>query len=520
MTTPKSLITADYQRTFSTQGVVGPIHILTSAECALISAYTENGEMARSTTWTKGLACSDHLIYAIATNPKILELIEQLAGPNLYLWGASIVLKNPGEFHPWHTDIETAHANGIYISVWIGLNNTSAKAGLQFIGQSHLIGMSLQQVAKQQGVRRSDRSAEIALMMAKQQRKSCSLINNEIHDGEAFFYDGRLWHGSHNLDDHPRKALLLQYAVNTSEVKIPDFEMLDFPFKYKPELPPGLIVRGEPKGSGNVVSPPRLEREKLDQAFISRIHSTDANQPWKPYYLLRGETAHLDSFSAHFSVLQPGHCPHPPHLHIEEELLIVIDGNAQVVDEMVGHALTMGDFVYYPAYQRHTIKNDSDRSITYLMFKWRGTPLGLENHVKTAVFRDTDQKAGTDKQGFRSELLFEGPTHFLKKLHVHRSYVLPNNGYEPHEDAHDVLITLIEGKLETMGEIIEAPALLYHPAGTPHGLQSVGVHPARYIVTEMHGLDGNGTPQPAIPSRRPKWFEKMFGKAVAGCAFL
>ena len=32
----------------------------------------------------------------------------------------------------------------------------------------------------------------------------------------------------------------------------------------------------------------------------------------------------------HVSVLSPGRCPHPPHSHVEEELLIILDGEANV----------------------------------------------------------------------------------------------------------------------------------------------------------------------------------------------
>jgi mannose-6-phosphate isomerase-like protein (cupin superfamily) len=483
------LISADNERTFSVQGVLGPIRVLTPAECALLDAYVDNGEIKDPTTWFKGYACSDQLIYAIATRQNILDVVERLLGPDLYLWGASIVIKKPGEPHHWHTDIETSDPEGRFVSAWIGISNTSYKSALQFIEQSHLIGMPLQEVAARHGVSRIDRSAERSLALAERHRDSCSLGKKDIRDGEAFFFDGRLWHGSLNTDNLPRKALLLQYSANTSAVRIPNFTTLDHPFAYTDKFPPGLIVRGQPHGNGNVVSPPPREK-KLSRPSVWKIQSDLSKEPFKPHYLFRGETAYLDALHAHFSVLQPGHSPHPPHKHIEEELLIVIDGVAQVIvgDSMTSYAITSGDFAYYPSYYQHTIRNESDRPIVYLMFKWRSSPLGLENQVGSGIYRDPSPISDPRDTKFRSKLIFEGPTHFLTKLHVHRSYVLTGGGYEPHVDDYDVLITLLDGKLTTMGKTIEAPALLCHPAGISHGLHSVGESPARYIVVEMHGI--------------------------------
>jgi hypothetical protein len=75
---------------------------------------------------------------------------------------------------------------------------------------------------------------------------------------------------------------------------------------------------------------------------------------------------------------------------------------------------------------------------------------------------------------------------------------------------------LLDGKLSTMGQVIEAPALLYHPAGTPHGLRSVGDRPARYVVVEMHGTrDGFDEQRSSrfFPfagwSRAPHYFKRL-----------
>ncbi|WP_206530352.1 cupin domain-containing protein [Nordella sp. HKS 07] len=122
------------------------------------------------------------------------------------------------------------------------------------------------------------------------------------------------------------------------------------------------------------------------------------------------------------------------------------------------------------------------------MYKWRGASLGLPKHAAAGVFSDTGECAASDKS-FQTRLVFEGGTHFLKKLHAHRSVLQPGGGYAPHADPYDVLIALFEGTVQTMGRTVTAPAFLYHPAGSLHGIRALSESPARYLVVEMHGAE-------------------------------
>src|SRR5262249_20937784 len=90
----------------------------------------------------------------------------------------------------------------------------------------------------------------------------------------------------------------------------------------------------------------------------------DPVEKWLPYPLFAGQTPAHDHMACHVSVLSPGHCPHPPHEHVEEELLIILDGEAEILiadgpqpDGARVERLRAGSFVYYPAHQYHTIRN-------------------------------------------------------------------------------------------------------------------------------------------------------------------
>lgn len=479
---------------FERRGHAGPFRFLTDAECLLLQRYVHSGELAEPAVWGKGLAVRDQLIYSLATKPELLAVLAQLLGQHVYLWGAQLIAKEPGEAHPWHTDIETCSPSGRFVSVWIGLENTSAKSALQHIGGSHRIGKPLQQVAHEKRVARPDRTAERALAWARETIADAELVAADVRDGDAVLFDGRIWHGSLNSEDRPRRALLLQYAAAHHQVRIPDLgKTMNWPFAYRPDPPPAISILGRARGYRNLVEPPR--ENALDRPMIAGLDPVSDGKPWTSQPLVSGRTASAGKFSAHFSLLQPGHSPHPPHAHVEEEILIVIDGEAEVVlpdsrDDPAPavHRLKSGDFTYYPAYRWHTIRNVSAKPIVYLMYKWQGAPLGLAAHAPAGVFIDGGEPARSD-QAFQTRLVFEGGTHFLKKLHAHRSVLLPGGGYEPHADPYDVMIALLSGTVSTMGTRVTAPAFFYHPAGSLHGIRALGDIPARYLVVEMHGAE-------------------------------
>ncbi|MGE0237289.1 MAG: cupin domain-containing protein [Parvibaculaceae bacterium] len=481
-------VKADFER----RGHAGPFRFLTGAECLLLQRYVRSGELTAPAVWGKGLAVRDPLIYGIATKPELLAVLAQLLGRHVYLWGAQVIAKEPGEAHPWHTDIETSAPRGRFVSVWIGLENTSAKSALQHIGGSHRIGKPLQQVAHEKQVDRPRRTGALALAWARETIADAALEAVDVRDGDAVLFDGRIWHGSLNSEDRPRRALLLQYAAAHHQVRIPDLgKTMNWPFAYTAELPPAITVLGRTRGYRNLVEPPR--DKALASPMIAALAAAGDGGPWTPHPLMAGRTAAAGKFSAHFSLLQPGHSPHPPHAHVEEEILIVIDGEAEVVlpahqDDPAPaiHRLKAGDFTYYPPYRWHTIRNAGAKPIVYLMYKWRGAPLGLTEHAPAGVFIDGDRPARPDK-AYQTELVFQGGTHFLEKLHAHRSVLLPGGGYEPHADPYDVMIALLSGTVETLGTVVTAPAFLYHPAGSLHGIRGIGHSPARYLVIEMHG---------------------------------
>jgi mannose-6-phosphate isomerase-like protein (cupin superfamily) len=223
-------------------------------------------------------------------------------------------------------------------------------------------------------------------------------------------------------------------------------------------------------------------------------------EPWKPCHFFRGQTLNGLSMSCHASALVNGYCPHPPHAHDEEELLLLLNGEAEITlpamaaREARQQRLQPGQFVYYPALFPHTIRTISEEPANYLMFKWSSSNTCSGAALKHGQYQVTvPQKEHPQVKGYYSELLFEGPTRHLGKLHCHMTRLMPGSGYPAHVDHYDAAIVFLEGECESLGQHVGPNSILFYAAGEPHGLQNTGTTEARYLVFEFHPAKSRST---------------------------
>jgi MoaA/NifB/PqqE/SkfB family radical SAM enzyme/quercetin dioxygenase-like cupin family protein len=216
---------------------------------------------------------------------------------------------------------------------------------------------------------------------------------------------------------------------------------------------------------------------------------------WQPVDLFRGRSPTIRHFSCHVSRLETGHCPHPPHWHPEEEILLVLKGEVEILlpdlpagDGTPGLSLTPGELVYYPAFFGHTLTTISQEPARYVMFKWRDR--GLEGDRKLAYGRfdsgATIRDMGSEG-GFQVRDIFEGATEYLERLGCHATILSPGAGYPAHADPYDVAIAILDGEVETLGQRTGPGSLVLYAAGEPHGMYNPGDRPAEYIVFEFQG---------------------------------
>jgi mannose-6-phosphate isomerase-like protein (cupin superfamily) len=477
---------------FEDQGFLGPVPLFSEDQCRAVLSLLEAAPPPPA--WSKGNAASSRAFFGIGCLPELLAILEVLIGPDVMLWGAKLVNRGPGQVHPWHTDIETSEPGAGTVSVWIGLKNVDRQSALEVISRSHRFGKPLQDFARAAGKSRDEVTDEEVEAWSRLVDPGSERIRFNMRDGDAIVFDGRLWHGSNNRNPTGvRSALLLQYAVPSRWIRIPDLTKLDPPFRYEEEAPPCVMVLGRgDEGPNRIVPPPPLSTSWVHSL---RLPLAGEGKGWDRHPVAAGATPCLEHLTCHASVLAPGVTPHKPHRHLEEEVLIVLDGEARlvIVDDEGGSRKEdagAGTLVYYPSGQRHTIHNPTEQAITYFMFKWRNgkpTRKGPGGVLRTAVFRPAtagDPSARGDLRETRR--VFEGPTEHLRWLHCHRSTVAPAGGYEPHVDPYDVAILVLEGSIETLGQRCEPHDMIFYAAGEPHGLRNPGDGPASYLVLEFH----------------------------------
>jgi quercetin dioxygenase-like cupin family protein len=523
---------------FADRGFLSPILIFSASECARIKGQLHSPMRPAPATWEKGRAASDYLFFSLGSRPALVAQLVPLLGEDIILWGACVVQRSPGQVHPWHTDIESSDSAGGFVSAWIGIENTSRESGLQLIPGSHLYGMPIQRAAAEHGVSRGDRTADAALRVAHSFDPHALLEQPSVRDGEALIFDGRLWHGSHNLrDEGTRTALLLQYAAAKTPVRVPDFGQLEWPFRILDRArPPVIVVHGRGAADVNdVVQPPALPAST--PAPITTVAcQLDLPLAWKVdrvrthHHLFEGPTAVLRNMESHASVLKPGCSPHPPHIHPEEEILLMLEGEADVVfaDDAEGTnrrvtRVSPGSLAYYPSGQYHTIENTSASPISYVMFKWRAAPEAKDaNSLETDFFHFGHLNRPKSERRSR-EILFSSPTHQLSKLQAHLTHMPSGGGYAPHVDAHDVLIHVLSGQIEVSGHALGPHGVFYCAAGYPHGLKNIGKSWSHYLVLEFHASGAEighatsttGHANPSRVSRLARSFRKRVNRLKA-----
>lgn len=229
---------------------------------------------------------------------------------------------------------------------------------------------------------------------------------------------------------------------------------------------------------------------------------------WKIHRIFRGSSASVKRISAHMSMLSSGSSPHPPHAHEEEELLMLLSGEADIVTPdnrsltSAAERIVAGSVVYHAASRKHTIRSTGPDPATYLIFKWRGSSRRQsETILPSTVFHRAgviDEMVSQSAGQMARRVIFESPTLYLRKLRCHVSILQPGDGYPPHIDAYDVAIFTISGAVETLGRKVGPRTMIFYAAGEPHGMRNAGAVPASYLVIEFHGS-----------KLRQKWYTLM-----------
>jgi non-heme Fe2+,alpha-ketoglutarate-dependent halogenase len=105
-------LTPEQIRYYHERGYVAPLPVFGAEEAARLQAeyprlramVPADVHMSRVNWWHK----RNRFLYDLCTDPRILDYVEDLLGPNFFLWGSHFFSKDPGDgtVVPWHQDAQ------------------------------------------------------------------------------------------------------------------------------------------------------------------------------------------------------------------------------------------------------------------------------------------------------------------------------------------------------------------------------------------------------------------------------
>jgi XRE family transcriptional regulator, regulator of sulfur utilization len=86
--------------------------------------------------------------------------------------------------------------------------------------------------------------------------------------------------------------------------------------------------------------------------------------------LVRQPTATLDELEMHITTLNPGLSSHPPHQHVNEELVIIKEGTVETLSGGKWVRLGAGSVIFNASNSPHALRNVGTTPATYHVINW------------------------------------------------------------------------------------------------------------------------------------------------------
>lgn len=147
------MLNDEQQQRFQRDGFVTPVRVMDAqraqaATQSLKSVEQRFAHLGRMELNHKLLRFKAHVLYpwldGIAHEPRILDAIEDLIGPDILIWSSSVFIKEPRDpgFFGWHQDSYTYELDGDeLVTAWVALSPVTVDNGaMRFLPGSHRMG--------------------------------------------------------------------------------------------------------------------------------------------------------------------------------------------------------------------------------------------------------------------------------------------------------------------------------------------------------------------------------------------
>ena len=197
---------------FRTEGFTSSVPVLTPSQTTEFRHRLEAIEAVLGPLQGgKRLKC--HLLYAWISElirlPAIVDIVEELLGPDIMCWGTDMWIKDAGsdKFVSWHQDSQYwGIEKGQLLTAWIALSPATVLSGcMRMLPGSHL----------EAGLNHIDTFHDDNMLTRGQTIKNIDedrAVNLEAQSGEAIFFTYRLAHASHpNRSNDRRIGIAIRY---------------------------------------------------------------------------------------------------------------------------------------------------------------------------------------------------------------------------------------------------------------------------------------------------------------------
>lgn len=185
-----------------------------------------------------------------AQHPDLLDIAEQLIGPDLILWGSQVFSKPPGDGMaiPWHQDGQYWPMRPLAtVTVWIAIDQATKENGcLRVIPGTHERGLMPHESSDAEGL-------ALNQGLAKHAFEERDAVDIELQEGQISLHHAMLVHGSNaNRSSKRRCGYAIRYMPATSHfereippTRIASNQVLDFSRR------PLWLVRGRDRANND-----------------------------------------------------------------------------------------------------------------------------------------------------------------------------------------------------------------------------------------------------------------------------
>jgi XRE family transcriptional regulator, regulator of sulfur utilization len=103
---------------------------------------------------------------------------------------------------------------------------------------------------------------------------------------------------------------------------------------------------------------------KLDEMKVTKTATGEVRS------LVQQPTATVDQLEMHVTTLNPGMMSHPPHRHVNEELILMDNGECETLSDGKWIKVGPGDVVFNASNSLHGFRNVGTTPATYHVINW------------------------------------------------------------------------------------------------------------------------------------------------------